>query len=324
MGTTRDRSDVFKQSELDKLYALVREYRRSDEFYRLLQVIKRFPNISPYNAFLLAQQRPGARYVMSADEWKKYNREIKPHSRPMVILQPFGPVKFVYDISDTLMLDGVQWNLFDDADERLIEELSHPYKTRGKNPIKCLDRLTHALQWFGICLDFTHNGSVLAAMIEVLRNSNEYLLVQIPSAIRMKAKPYYRITINSSADVGERFASMCHELAHMLCRHLIEPVPGFPERVCLSNSAKEFEAETAAWLVCERLGVYNPSEKYLAGYIATNEEIPDGVSPERMFSAATTLLNLSDGKTGYKDGWLYKYDSSFKEECKKLIKSYPK
>ncbi|MBK7442542.1 MAG: hypothetical protein IPI65_13570 [Bacteroidetes bacterium] len=39
--------------------------------------------------------------VLSAEKWKKYRRTIKKNARPLLILMPFGPVEFVYDITDT-------------------------------------------------------------------------------------------------------------------------------------------------------------------------------------------------------------------------------
>ena len=57
---------------------------------------------STYNAFLIHTQRPGATYVAPSYRWKKeYGRLIKPNSLPIVILQPMGPVMFVFDVSDT-------------------------------------------------------------------------------------------------------------------------------------------------------------------------------------------------------------------------------
>lgn len=33
-------------------------------------------------------------------------------------------------------------------------------------------------------------------------------------------------------------------------------------------------AESVCWLVCERLGIKNPSAEYLSGYLDNNENIP--------------------------------------------------
>ncbi len=91
-----------KMPELDKLFCQVGTYRKSDQYKELLEFIKRFPNIAPYNAMLINIQKPGSKYVASASDWKKrFNRTIKIGARPLVILRPFGPVAFVFELSDT-------------------------------------------------------------------------------------------------------------------------------------------------------------------------------------------------------------------------------
>jgi len=42
----------------------------------------------------------------------------------------------------------------------------------------------------------------------------------------------------------------------------------------LAQEAGEFEAESVTYLLCGRLGIDNPSEKYLAGYFKQNHKIP--------------------------------------------------
>lgn len=48
---------------------------------------------------LLHIQKPGSNYVTSVAEWQnRFDRCIKPEARPMVVLRPFGPVSFVFDL----------------------------------------------------------------------------------------------------------------------------------------------------------------------------------------------------------------------------------
>jgi hypothetical protein len=88
--------------ELDKLFYEIGTYKKTSEFKELLEFVKKFPNIAPYNAMLLHIQKPGSTYVASAAEWNnRFERYIKPEARPLVLLRPFGPVAFVFDLSDT-------------------------------------------------------------------------------------------------------------------------------------------------------------------------------------------------------------------------------
>ena len=51
---------------------------------------------------LLNVQMAGAPFVAPASRWREqHGRIIKPTARPLVILQPMGPVMFVFDVSDT-------------------------------------------------------------------------------------------------------------------------------------------------------------------------------------------------------------------------------
>ena len=51
---------------------------------------------------LLQIQKPGLSFAASAcDWWEGFERRPKEGARPLLILWPFGPVAFVYDVLDT-------------------------------------------------------------------------------------------------------------------------------------------------------------------------------------------------------------------------------
>ena len=81
---------------LDELFRLARRYRTSQEYFQLLRFVSRFRAYAPFNAMLVHVQRPGARYVASASRWQHYRRRIRSGANPLVILQPMGPVMFVF------------------------------------------------------------------------------------------------------------------------------------------------------------------------------------------------------------------------------------
>jgi len=92
---------------LDELFRLAGEYKTTKEYWELLKFVGRFRFYSPYNAMLVHIQMPGAQYVAPPHRWlREYRRGIKPEAHPLVILQPMGPVMFVYDVSDTEPEDG--------------------------------------------------------------------------------------------------------------------------------------------------------------------------------------------------------------------------
>lgn len=90
------------RSLLTGLIQEARLYRTGKDYKELLDFIGRLPHIAPFNAMLLQIQKPGLQYAMAADDWhKRYERFPKEGARPLLILWPFGPVSFVYDVVAT-------------------------------------------------------------------------------------------------------------------------------------------------------------------------------------------------------------------------------
>ena len=87
---------------LDELFSLTHQYKSSQTYRDLLHFVTRFRSYSPFNAMLVHIQMPGAIFVASPHRWlRDYGRRIAPSARPLVILQPMGPVMFVFDVSET-------------------------------------------------------------------------------------------------------------------------------------------------------------------------------------------------------------------------------
>ena len=87
---------------LDQLIAETRLYDSAKSVKELLDFTSRLRHIAPFNAMLLHIQKPGLSFAARpVDWWKRFGRRPKRHARPLVILRPFGPVDFVYDVLDT-------------------------------------------------------------------------------------------------------------------------------------------------------------------------------------------------------------------------------
>src|SRR4030088_2575810 len=97
------------RTALDELFTLARKYNSSDAYLELIRFVGRFRFYSPFNAMLIYTQMPGAHFVCTALRWRRdYHREIKIGARPIVILQPMGPILFVFDVSDTAPLPNAR------------------------------------------------------------------------------------------------------------------------------------------------------------------------------------------------------------------------
>lgn len=315
MSSFKKYSKAALQSNLDMLFRMVRQYRNSSDYMNMLNFIARFRILSPYNAFLVQQQRPGARYVLTAKQWKRqFDRVPKDNARPLIMLVPFGPVGFLYEIADTQPASA--FNML--SDEEILRDLEAPFQVKGELPYRTLNTLIANLPFHGIALDTNFTaGADYAAQIS--RSNKTFINIKVDSDNNnIKEEAKFLISINSHADNETRFASICHELAHLFCYHLESPFQKGWEKRSISVEAEEFEAESTAWLVCERQNIKNPSAKYLAGYLAKNGEIPHDVSVERILFATNTILDMLE-PISVKDGLLYAYDPYFKFTADKIL-----
>ena len=313
------------KSELDSLYASVKGYRTSKTYRETLEFCSRFKQLAPFNAMMVQMQRPSSKYVLTAKQWMgMYGRTIIPNARPVVILS-FQPVSYLYDISDTERGSEKAKSAND-----ILDEIKHQYDTKQEVSLSDLNQLIENLAIHGIAYsDGFRAGAGYGAQILFLEKPKE-VSIRISKDKKIKYNAHYLISVNETLSTGARYASIMHELGYFFCHHLVSPQSNkWWKTRYLSHSEKEFEAESVAWLTCERLNIDNPSERYLAGYLSDNLEIPQGVSVDHIIKAHNKVWELLfNDKTG-KDGFLYKYDENFKkmvdggESSSKLTKTPP-
>ncbi|MDR1686247.1 MAG: ImmA/IrrE family metallo-endopeptidase [Desulfovibrio sp.] len=252
---------------LDELFHSVGTYKLSKDFKELLEFMKRFPKIAPYNAMLLHIQKPGSKYVATAKQWKKnFNRTIKPNAHPLVILQVFGPVAFVFEINDT---EGGDFH----------EELYNPFYTQGNISGLYFQTLVSNMQYkYPLTYYEADHGTSSAGSIRKYAKG---------------AHIFYEIGVNKNLSREGKFATIAHELGHLFCGHLGTPDKKlWPDSSAKGHEAEEFEAESVAWLVCERANIKNPSAAYLSGYMDKNGQIPQ-ISLENVLKAAGKVESLA-------------------------------
>jgi len=267
--------------ELDKLFNEVRAYRKSKELKELLDFVKRFPYIAPYNAMLLHIQKPGSQYVASAAEWvKRFDRTIKPGARPLIILRPFGPVAFVFELNDT------------EGEKPFPETLLNPFRSQGQVSQYEFDNLIKNMKYDGISYSEVNYGTAYAGLIQTNTNRKEQSVIRGSKEIWLKV--LYNMVVNSAHELETKFSTILHELGHVYCGHLGTPYEKWwVDRSFLELNEQEFEAESVCWLVSERMGVKNPSAEYLSGYISQYNEIPN-ISIDTVLKAAgmiETMIN---------------------------------
>jgi hypothetical protein len=148
---------------LDELFSLTHQYRTTQSYDALLKFIARFRFYAPFNAMLVHTQMPGATFVYPPDRWlREHRRYIKPGARPLVILQPMGPVMFVFDVSDTEPESGAP---------ALPKEIAHPFEVRGGSICRELELTIENAKRDGIRTAKRSAGSQSAGQIGVALTS---------------------------------------------------------------------------------------------------------------------------------------------------------
>lgn len=292
-------------ASINRLFQDVKRYRKSENFKKMLDFYARFPYLGVYNAALVEQQRPGARMVLTIKKWAElYKRKIKPNARPVIILLPFYPVEFLFDIYDTRPKG--KYNKEDD--NFTIEQIINRHKAECTYDVGFyLSNIEENLPKYGIAY---HSNYVVGSEIqaEIRVDNSEEIIVKIDKGYVVKHNSHFILSVRSGANKAEQLASIFHELGHLFCLHLA--YPWFKDR-SYSKEVKEFEAEVVSYLVCSRIGIKTSSMEYLAYYVDENEEIPP-IDIERIFDAVDLIEQIIKGKRDVAKCLLYKKDDAFK------------
>lgn len=254
---------------LDELFSLARQYKSGKSYMELIDFVSRFRFYSPFNAMLIHIQMPGATFVAPPHRWQReYHRDIKAGSRPIVILQPMGPVMFVFDVSDTEPQAGAPV---------LPLEVVNPFEVRQGYIRGELTKTIESAKRDGISVIERDAGSQSAGEIGIT-NPGRQLSVQVknkPTPEHQWVPLRYELLLNSKLSAEAKYATLVHELGHLYCGHLgTANEKWWPDRRGLARDICEFEAESVCYLVCSRLGIDNPSDKYLSGYLNKHGETP--------------------------------------------------
>lgn len=278
--------DEVTRHALDELFTFARQYRSSRAYHDLLQFVARFRFYSPFNALLVHVQMPGAAFVAPAHRWQReYGRVIKAGARPLVILQPRGPVMFVFDVSDVEPGRGAR---------PLPPEIEKPFEVRKGIIGPELKRTIQNAKRDGVLVAFRQAGSQSAGQIGPAepREPQSFLARSSPAEEWVKIPVRYELLLNAHHSPEASYATLAHELGHLYCGHLGTPDDKWwPDRRGLPSDLRELEAESVSYLVCGRLGIDSPSESYVASILKKDGEIPP-ISLELVMKAAGLIEQM--------------------------------
>jgi len=251
-----------------------------------MRFIARFRFYSPFNAMLIHTQMPGAHFVCTALRWhRQFHRQIKVGARPIVILQPMGPILFVFDASDTEPLPNAP---------SLPIGVKDPFQVRSGKIGGQLALTIENAKRDGVRVSERTDGSQRAGSIQPAAPGQrlEFTIAHKPMPKSTQIPLWFELLLNSRHSAETRYGTLVHELAHLYCGHLGTPDDRrWPDRQNLSLTVREFEAESVSYLVCARIGIDTASEEYLAGYVRRCPATPS-ISLDRVMKSVWLLEQM--------------------------------
>ena len=299
---------VDPQQQVRQLIKQALEAPTIEQLTEFLDFTNRFRRLAVWNARMVYIQRPGAKAIASEGEWRSVGRELLPDAVPIIILWPFSPIRFVYELADT----GPPIDR---------EQIGDPFAAAGKFEAKVLLALIANLakaKTFKVTVEFRRQGfhyagSAASQGSASVISSGELSVseqsaigqfatanAEMTNATGQSAVPAYRVTLNDRLNEKERFVTLVHELGHIFCGHVgaclsgngrEDEETGWPERRKLGKNEKEVEAEAVAYLIAGRAGLVTASATYLRGY-AKNADM-QLINSDLIVRAATRIERLA-------------------------------
>lgn len=249
-SSSRRRLQSFAEcaAAIDGLFQDALRHEGSTAFTSFIEFARRMSNLSVYNAMLVRVQRPGAAAVATEKKWNSIQRHVRPGAIPIVVLRPFGPVSFLYEVADT---DGFP----------LPGEDCNPFVARGEmDEVEWGRLLKHHREKNAIRIEERNFGTLLAG--------NARNLQARPSLVPDIAETEWLVQLNQNHTIPTRFATLAHELGHIFCGHCGADAKGrWPDRSSLPHEVCETEAEAVAYLAASRRGLEVASMEYLSELI---------------------------------------------------------
>jgi hypothetical protein len=270
------------------------EYGKIGSLADLLDRVACFPVYKPYNALLVLLQRPAATIVLPAHEWgEKYGRVIRPNEQPLVMLQPGGPVMFLFDVSQTEDGPGAR---------ALPLALASPYQMRDTpNADVSLRWVINNAKFDGVRVLNAALGLPFAGCARRTQASLSQSVRPKRTADPIDVPVRFDVLLNRSYSPTEQLATLAHELGHLYCGHLgpddnpwLLDEEFWRDRSRLDHDRRELEAESVARVVFKRLDPGNPLPEHLSQYFTIEPDLND-LDLEPILTAAGRVLEMAAG-----------------------------
>lgn len=255
----------------DQLEQGIQELFESERYMEYLRTMSKFHNYSLNNTLLIAQQRPDATLVAGYTTWQKeFGRQVQKGEKAIKILAP-APYKRQVEM------------------DKIDPNTNRPVLDAQGNPIKERKEVTHLSFRITNVFDVSQTEGreipsigvdELTGTVAEYDNFFEALKRTCPvpmdfEEIASGAKGYYhqlehRIAIQSDMSQVQTIKTAIHEMAHQKLHAMENQKEGDPK---LSRNAKEVEAESVAYTICQHYGIDTSdySFSYIAGWSAGKE-----------------------------------------------------
>jgi len=243
-------------------------------------------------------QKPGSAFVAPPHRWRtEYGRVVRTGAQPLAILQPFGPVMFVFDVADTEPLPGAP---------ALPPEVTDPFNVVGGVPPATVDRaieltVANAVR-DGVRTTDMPTGSQLAGQIGWTHTSRtqSFQVRRRPQPATQEVPVRFALELSAAHRGLTRYATLCHELAHLYCGHLgTHNATWWPDRhSVVDHRTAEFEAESVSAIAVWRLDPSAAMPPYLAQHLSSEPDVPPRMSLERVTQAAGLVCRMAQERLG--------------------------
>ena len=308
MSATVDATDTTKKAwqieadqrtkELtDKLEAGMNELFTSEKYKAYLQSMSKFHNYSSRNIMLIHQQMPGATQVASYKLWKdEFNRQVKKGATSIRIYAPIGmkePKKVMMEKLDP----ATGAPMLDKEGKIIMEEMTEV----SKGPRFKLVPVFDVSQTYGDPLpqlidDLTGNVAHYDAFMDALKAVSPLPIIFEPMEPEKDGYCRYgkQIGIREGMSEPQIISAVVHEITHARLHDKNNDLPGV---VGKPKGVKEIEAESVAYVVCQKYGIDTGANSF--GYLASwsNHDIKEvRASLDIVRKEANSLINDIDDR----------------------------
>lgn len=291
MAENKQQQEIKEISE--KLEQGVKELFESEKYKEFLHTMSKFHNYSLNNTMLIAMQKPDATLVAGYTAWQHdHDRHVMKGEKGIRIFAP-APYKIkeerdkIDPVTNKPVLDENNSPVKEVVEVKIpafkLVSVFDVSQTQGKElPTLGVDEL------LGDVEDYVHFFDALKRSCPVPVEFEK---------IASGAKGYYhqeecRIAINEGMSEVQNVKTLVHEMAHQK----LHAVENMDKELNLTRSAKEVEAESIAYVICQHYGI--DTAEYSFGYLAGWSEGKDTpelkASLDRIRKASNEMINEID------------------------------